>query len=181
MEIAWIADGGGDEDCDIRFPARGGMTASGVVGAEFGECRYRLATDAHWRFVELELELGERRLVVERVEGGWTVDGRPRPDLADAVEIDLSVSPVTNTLPIRRLDLPVGASADITTAYISVPELTVQPDPQRYTRTGEREYRYESLDSDFTRLITVDGEGIVVDYPGLFSRRGRRDASRAAR
>jgi len=49
--------------------------------------------------------------------------------------------------------------------------LTVTIDPQRYTCLEPmRRYRYESLDSDFTREIEVDLDGLVVVYPGLFKR-----------
>jgi hypothetical protein len=54
-------------------------------------------------------------------------------DLNGAIDIDLSISPFTNTLPIRRMDLAPGNSADIVAAYIRVPELTATRDPQRYT------------------------------------------------
>ena len=53
---------------------------------------------------------------------------------------------------------------------MDVPSLEVIPDPQRYTRIDNRVYRFESLDSDFTRDIQVDADGFVVEYPGLFSR-----------
>jgi hypothetical protein len=43
-------------------------------------------------------------------------------------------------------------------------------DPQRYTRLADHEYRYESRDSDFERVVTVDEHGLVVTYPGLFAR-----------
>ena len=56
-------------------------------------------------------------------------------------------------------------------SYIQLPELTVTTDRQRYTCLDpNRRYRYESLDSDFTREIEVDGDGLVVTYPGLFRR-----------
>jgi hypothetical protein len=55
-------------------------------------------------------------------------------------------------------------------AYVDFEELNVLPDAQRYTRLAEDLYRYESLDSDFTRDITVDASGFVVEYPGLFER-----------
>jgi hypothetical protein len=58
------------------------------------------------------------------------------------------------------------------TAYVSVPDLTVTTDPQRYTRLSDREYLYESRDSDFRRTVTVDQDGLVLDYPGLFERAG---------
>lgn len=102
------------------------------------------------------------------------MDGELRPDLDGAREVDISVSPLSNTLPIRRLNLAVGESADIITAYLTLPDLTVTFDPQRYTRLSEREYLYESRDSDFRRTITVDDTGLVIDYPGLFERQEGR-------
>ena len=44
----------------------------------------------------------------------------------------------------------------------------------RYTclETGSagRKYKFESLDSGFIADITVDQDGLVEDYPGLFKR-----------
>jgi hypothetical protein len=52
-----------------------------------------------------------------------------------------------------------------------LPGLAVATDRQRYTcLEPNRRYRYESLDSDFTRDIEVDEDGLVVTYPGLFRR-----------
>jgi hypothetical protein len=93
-----------------------------------------------------------------------------RGDLSDAIDLDLAITPFTNTLPIRRLDLAVGDEGDVTAAYVSFPDLEVNIDEQRYTRLDEDVYLYESLDSDFSREITVDLDGIVVEYPGLFER-----------
>ena len=105
-------------------------------------------------------------------KGDWSdASGKRLPKLAGAIDIDLSASPFTNTLPIRRLKLRAGQVAEITTVYILVPALTLMTDPQRYTclAAGKR-YRYESIDSDFTREIEVDSRGLVVTYPGLFRR-----------
>ena len=43
------------------------------------------------------------RSLVRHHDGTWTVDEGVRPDLAGLCDIDLSVTPATNTLPIRRL------------------------------------------------------------------------------
>lgn len=132
---------------------------------------YRVRLTGDWTFCELVVEDGTGRAVRLRRsdEGEWTVDGVVRPELSEAVDIDLSFSPFTNTLPVRRLALPLGAAQDIVTAYVT-PELAVLPDPQRYTRLAGDRYLYESRDSDFRREITVDADGVVVDYPGLFTR-----------
>jgi hypothetical protein len=78
--------------------------------------------------------------------------------------------PATNTLPIRRLDPPLGAGADIKVAYILAPELSLRAGPQRYTRIGDGLWRFNGLDINFTADISVDPEGFVINYPGLFRR-----------
>lgn len=157
------------ETCYVSESGHGIQVESTVRGA-FGECRYTLVADVHWQFRSLSLVLGSRSLGIELDGTEWTVDGRERHDLETASEVDIAVSPLSNTLPIRRLALAIGESADITTAYVAVPELTVVADPQRYTRLANHEYLYESRDSDFRRVLTVDEHGLVVIYPGLFAR-----------
>jgi len=56
---------------------------------------------------------------------------------------------------------------------VSVPELSVRPHRQRYTllaaeARGEAVYRYES--GNFRADLRVDGDGFVMDYPGLWNR-----------
>jgi len=98
-------------------------------------------------------------------------EGTTLPRLDGGIDVDISVTPFTNTLPIRRLGLTQGQTGDIRAVYVHLPALTVSVDPQRYTclKSGQQ-YRYESLDSDFVRDIDVDSDGLVVTYPGLFTR-----------
>ena len=103
-------------------------------------------------------------------DGGWRVNGQMRPDLTGCRDIDLAWSPLTNTLPIRRLGLAVGEQQEISVAYIAGPRLGVVPDGQRYTRVAARRWRYESLDTAFVAELTVDDEGLVLAYPPLFRR-----------
>jgi hypothetical protein len=136
--------------------------------------RYRLELDLDWRTLRAEAEIvgHDRRVEIRSVGDGRWVDqeGAPLAHLDGAVDVDLAVTPFTNTLPIRRLNLAVGASADIETAYFAFPELVLSRDPQRYSRLSENTYRYESRDSDFMRDLVVDESGLVVTYPGLFRR-----------
>ena len=85
-----------------------------------------------------------------------------------------SPRPFTNTLPIRRLGLSPGESAEVAVAYLDGTELQPWPEPQRYARLEEGGggglYRFESLDGGFTAVLPVDSDGLVVDYPGLFKR-----------
>jgi hypothetical protein len=104
----------------------------------------------------------------------------PGGDLAavsGALDCDLGLSPLTNTMPVLRHTLhDGGGSADVLTAWISVPDLAVFPSAQRYTfasaRPGRRVVRFDSLDPDtpFTADIVLDDDGVVLEYPGIAHR-----------
>ncbi len=175
--ILWRdARGSGRERLVLDVSSRGIVADAAVItgGPDGLACRYRVRCAPDWRFRSLVVEVvGGGRLRLDRHDAqGWRLDGAPCPALAVAAEIDLSITPFTNTLPIRRLRLGIGRSAEIVTAYVSFPSLAVETDGQRYTRLGPTTYRYESLDSDFVRDIEVDEDGLVVSYPGLFERIG---------
>jgi len=100
-------------------------------------------------------------------QGHWRDDAGSLPDLDGCLDVDISFTPCTNTLPIRRLALAAGEARDIDVAYLSVPRLTVSRARQRYRRL-DRGYRYES--AGFAADLTVDDTGVVLDYPNLWRR-----------
>jgi len=108
-------------------------------------------------------------------QGSWfDREHKLLPELDGCIDVDISATPFTNTLPIRRIQWQVGQSEVFKMVYILVPDLTVSVDQQRYTCLEKTDhgatFRYESLDSDFTADITVDSDGLVLNYPGLFER-----------
>jgi hypothetical protein len=169
-EFDWTRlDAPGSEHVEVSVAAQG-VAATGHIVGDGWVLDYTLLCDADWRVRSLWLSCGDRiRTLVSDGEGSWSC-GEYLPGLQGAVDVDISATPLTNTLPIRRLGLAVGDSAEIVTAYVDVPSLDVTLDPQRYTRLSEQVYRYESLDSDFTRDVEVDPDGFVLTYPGLFAR-----------
>jgi uncharacterized protein len=107
------------------------------------------------------------------VEGGrWWRDGRELPELSGCVDVDVSVTPATNTLPIRRLGLAAGESRAVDAAWVRVGAggVTVERLPQRYTRLVGGRYRYESGGGAFTALLDVDDAGVVLRYPPAWER-----------
>jgi hypothetical protein len=140
--------------------------------------RYRIEAAPDWTMRRCKIAVEEpgqreRRLDL-RVEsdGRWRDDasGQSLPALAGCREADIQVSPFTNSLAIGRLKLAQSRSAEIQAAYITVPELTLAPAPQRYTRLGPDRYRYEGLGTGFAADILIDADGLVLDYPGVFER-----------
>ena len=146
----------------------------GTTGDEDFAARYRILCDKSWQVRKAEIAQigsGHTLEIASDGTGNW-VDGSatPMPQLTGAIDIDISITPFTNTLPIRRLGMQDGQSTDILAVYVQLPGLTVTTDRQRYTCLEPNRYRYESLDSDFTREIEVDDHGLIVTYPGVFRR-----------
>lgn len=181
-EVMWSAwDGPGLGH--LRLAVRdGGVVADGVVlGVAEGRpfrVAYEVRCDRLWRVRAARVGVpGEppRAELVSDGEGNWaTAGGRAVKHLEGCEYVDVSETPFTNTLPIRRLGLSPGESADILAAYFDGLELQPWPEPQRYTCLEKGDsgglYRFLSLDGGFTADLPVDHDGLVLDYPGLFRR-----------
>jgi hypothetical protein len=132
--------------------------------------RYTVQCDAEWKTEDVDVvaESGGTmdRLRLGAAGGRWRSNEGAIGTLDGAVDVDLGVTPSTNTLPIRRLGLDIGQHADLVVAWIRFPDLTVIRSDQRYTRLAENTYRYES--GSFRSDIEVDELGLVTTYPGLF-------------
>jgi uncharacterized protein len=144
-----------------------------------------LATDWSTRLVEIAMRSGAeakpRRLkLTVAPDQRWQIEREPVPEpampvddllaLHGLIDVDLGFSPVTNTLPIRRLKPAIGETVAVTAAWVRFPELTVEPLPQRYIRLAERRYRYESAGGAFVAEIEVDDLGLVTTYEGGWRR-----------
>lgn len=183
--------GPGTHWCELAQDRSKWQIAGVVLTAEEGtpiQARYRIGLDARWATREVEITVrdgngNERRLqVTVDAEQRWQIEREPVAEIGvvsedtDALQveglydIDLSLSPATNTLPIRRLAPAIGETVDVTAVWIGFPELVVELLPQHYTRLDERRYRYESNDGAFVREIVVDDLGLVVSYEGLWQR-----------
>jgi len=159
-----------DEHCTLTQRDTGLSLVGTVLGAEAGapvRIEYRVLTDADGMTTAAHVRdlrgFEQRTLTLERdAKGNWTVDGAKVRGLKGATDVDLGCSPSTNTLPIRRLHLGVGASKTIKAAWVRFPDLTVVKADQTYTRLDEFTYRYAS--GDFEAELTVDDENLVAAY-----------------
>jgi hypothetical protein len=127
----------------------------------------------HTRRVVVHALINHRREHLELVRDDdlrWWRDGTPVPEIEGCVDIDISETPSTNTLPIRRLALGIGESAPVKSAWILFPSMEIRPLPQTYVREAERRYRYDSRGGEFTATLEVDEHGIVLDYPPFWER-----------
>ena len=159
------------------------ITADGIViGVEEHvafRIRYRIRCDLKWQVRDVLVqsldEQGHTLRFASDGFGNWTNEsGDSMPELNGCFDVDITATPFTNTLPIRRLNLMAGEAAEIKVVYFTIPEIQVSVARQRYTcvetNNARAKYRFESLGDGFTAVITVDADGLVEDYPGLFKR-----------
>ena len=159
-----------DEHCTLTVRDSGLSLVGTVLGAEAGapvRIEYRVLADgtgmttaAHVRDLR---GFETRTMVLERdAKGNWSVDGAVMKALKGCTDVDLGCSPSTNTLPIRRLRLAVGATKKIQAAWLQFPGFTIVKAAQTYTRLDEFTYRYAS--GTFDAELTVDDDGLVAAY-----------------
>ncbi|MFD0776801.1 putative glycolipid-binding domain-containing protein [Streptomonospora algeriensis] len=154
------------------FRLEAGETVAGAQGRF--STRVTVQADLAWCSRSARVEVlssgGASAVVLERRAGGWSVDGLRVPELDGCLDVDVAATPLTNTLPIRRLGLGPGEYRDVFAVWVDVPSLRVRRLGQRYTRLfparGRERYEYrDSANGAF--VLSVDSDGLVVDYEGL--------------
>jgi hypothetical protein len=181
--LIWQAWAGvGLEWCRVAAGPDGLRAESLALGVEEGQpwaVRYTLRCDAAWRTRELTVTSvgGDGGSLALLGDGGgtWTgPDGARLPALDGCLDVDLTSTVLTNTLPIRRLALAPGLSEEIVVAYVTVPGLALSVSRQRYRcltsgPDGGR-YRFEVPATGFAAEIAVDADGLVTEYPRIARR-----------
>ena len=138
------------------------------------QMHYQLELDLEWKVKHVHVQSeGATLHLISTGQGEWMDENGKRLDaLTGAVDIDISATPFTNSLPINRHDWKLGETRDFEMIYIQAPSMNVQKVRQSYTlleSNGNRLFQYQS--GDFQSVIKVDEDGLVTDYPELFARR----------
>jgi uncharacterized protein len=193
--VAWVKDDPfGVEFAEVDLGPNH-LTARGVaIGSDPISYRLDYTLETAADFVTSRLHVvsrgeGWRRAIeLERDDHGiWTLSSEqegtvdlPAPGgdpaaFADALDCDLGLSPVTNLMPVLRLGLMSGGDpVELTMAWVSVPDLSVHADGQRYAFVSADHAlsvtRYEAIDGGFAANIAIDLDGLVIDYPGIARR-----------
>lgn len=132
-----------------------------------------------------QCEVEESGAVPEQFpSAGLADDGASR--LTEALDADLSGCPLTNTMPVRRLERSSDADdpVSLTMAWVSLPDLAVHPVVQRYgpaTRamtdlvspldaTAVAAMHYESEARQVSVDLVLDADGVVLTHPQLATR-----------
>ena len=168
------------------------LTATGTQTCDRYSASWSLTTTPRWvtQHVSVEVTAASwaRSLELQRsTEGIWAHDtsktGRqptdwpepgiaPGTDLSAALDCDLGLCPVTNTMPILRLGLMEGhvSRTRLIMAWIDIPPLRVIASDQYYASADSTSVSYASGTRQVNVNLGVDSDGIVTDYPQLARR-----------
>jgi hypothetical protein len=136
---------------------------------------YDIKTNRHWQtvFVLLQIQHNNhrRRVLLESDgKGNWKSDGKATDKYKGCIDVDIPVTPFTNSLPINRLKLKVKDASEVQVIYLDMLNNKISPVKQKYVRLSPSVYHYENIPNDFETDIQVDESNFVVDYPQLFVR-----------
>ena len=181
MDVVWRPSTGiGLEHLKLREEKQQIHVDSIVVGSLNGDrierIKYEIVLDKSWVTREVKISnLGDNQYLrlLSDGNGAWKDEmGQAIPELSGCIDIDISCTPFTNTLPIKRLSYNLLQPQEIKVVYISAAELSYRQVNQSYTllESGNDSalFRYQS--GNFQESITVDSNGIVTVYPDLFYR-----------
>ncbi len=166
----------GHESSRVHDTATGyRLEGAAVTTEERQPCRldYSIELDGSWRTRSVRVNgwIGNRLVALQaEVDSGqrWVVNEAPFSEVDGCMDVDLSFSPATNLLPIRRLGLQVGQRAPVRAAWIQFPSCAVEPLEQVYERVAEFTYRYTSAGGRFVALLEANAAGFVTSYPGFW-------------
>lgn len=167
------------ENCLVNKTSTGTETTSTIVGYYEGKIYkvdYLIITNLNWETILLEINCrcnNQTQLI--RFEGdgkgNWISNGKKADQFHDCIDVDIPLTPFTNTLPIRRLHLSQTQTQEIQVIYCDLLDQHIKVVRQKYTCISNTKYHYENVPNDFESTIEVDEFGFVLDYPSLFVRR----------
>ncbi|MGE8001767.1 putative glycolipid-binding domain-containing protein [Lysinibacillus sp. NPDC093190] len=136
---------------------------------------YKVDLDSNWFTKKLTIIVDEHNSLnlMSDGKGNWFEnDGQVIDKLKGAIDIDISATPFSNSLPINRMDWVLNQEEHFEMVYISIPTLEVKKVPQSYkyliNSDNLRYFKYRCY--DFETTICVDEQGLIIDYPNVFRR-----------
>ena len=158
------------EHCHVISTERDTRIRGTIITPDYG-LFYRIKLDdtERVRTVKLERTDGALLELFSDGAGNWSDDrAEPLSALKGCLDIDIWPTPLTNSLPLWRCQWTPQQPQRFAMAWIDGAAMTVKRSEQIYTQLGATHFRFQS--ADFERVLEVDADNLVVDYPGLFER-----------
>jgi uncharacterized protein len=173
------------ENCLVDGTPGGFIIKSTIVGyyeEKIYRVEYTIQTNKAWQTLSVEIDSRHDNHIQHfnfkgDGHGNWSENGKTLEKFAGCIEVDIPLTPFTNTLPINRLKLTKGQTQEIKVIYFDILAKQITAVRQKYTCISPTSYHYENIPNDFEATIEVDELGLVVDYPELFIRKAVSNSS----
>ncbi|MEO6868674.1 MAG: putative glycolipid-binding domain-containing protein [Ginsengibacter sp.] len=152
------------ENCFIKNNVTGTEIVSSITSLFediINKVDYVIKINHNWEteYFSIQSEVsGEKNMFTYESDGkgGWTKNGNAANEFLNCIDIDISLTPFTNSLPINRLKLKNHEEQLINVIYIDILQQRIKTVQQKYKRLSKYEYRYQNVPNDFETIITVD-------------------------
>lgn len=165
-----------EEHCSVNYLDGGIVVRSEIEGwadnkAIYAEYTLYLSND--WTVTEIDIHFtvgaDENKYSFKRTPAGWIDStGGDCAEFGECRFVDISLTPLTNTLPIKGLLFGESQLLEIEVVYFDILANEIRRDVQHYAHIGNNTYRFTNAGGDYTAEITVDADGFVTHYPELF-------------
>src|ERR1051325_9937394 len=152
--------------------SRWNLSGTAIFVHDRKPCRldYLLKCDSHWQTLSPRISgwIGDEGIAVDiAVDANrhWRLNKWDCTSVTGCIDLDLNFSPLTNSIPIQRLNLAVGCEAQVRAAWLKFPSFTLEPLEQVYRRVRYSRYQYETAGGEFVTDLEVDRAGLVINYP----------------
>jgi len=166
-------DGEGTDRCTLARAEHGWLLSGQAHWREEGaeaNLLYTVRCDPDWATLTADIT-GERAgapvaLRIQSGPEGWEMNGVAQPEVAGCTDIDLSFTPATNLLPLRRLAPEGDGPVPVRAAWL-VPGLDrLALLEQSYAPQKDGTIAYAS--ANFEARLQVHPSGFVTRYPGVW-------------
>ena len=139
----------------------------------FAELDYVVRCDDEWQTLSADVagqhDGREVQIRILREGGLWWLNDTEQPEVAGAWDVDLSFTPATNLMPLRRLMVTKDNTQYVTAAWLRYPIAVLRRLDQTYGLTNRPGVvSYAAQQTKYETELTVDDSGFVTLYPGLW-------------
>ena len=167
----------GDDSCRLCRTDHGWMLVGHArfraKDTGFSALDYVVRCDTGWQTISADIagmqEGLEVNLRVVKENDTWLLNDVVQLGVNGATDLDLSFTPATNLMPLRRL-MASGEASEITrAAWLRYPRADLQTLDQTYGRTGHAgTYSYKAKQTGYATRLRADDIGFVTSYPDLW-------------
>ncbi|HKO82750.1 MAG TPA: putative glycolipid-binding domain-containing protein, partial [Chitinophagaceae bacterium] len=123
------------ENCLVHSSEEGAEINSVIVGtyqSKIYRVEYQIKTNTNWETIFAEIKSRHsNKIEYLKLEsdgkGNWFTNNKKVDQYNGCIDIDIPLTPFTNTLPIKRLNLTQGQEQQIRVIYIDILEGQIKP------------------------------------------------------